>query len=87
MDRSESTVSNRIVWNVAETTGIDQTELPVLYDHIDPDALDTFVEKMSDGEVSFTYAGCDIVVESDGTVRVDERSSPNPAMKESVGSD
>ncbi|MEF8778223.1 MAG: HalOD1 output domain-containing protein [Natronomonas sp.] len=87
MDGSGSSVSNRVVWNVAETTGIDQAELPVLYDHIDPDALDSLVEKMSDGEVSFTYAGCDIAVESDGTVRVDERSSPNTGIKEPVGSD
>jgi hypothetical protein len=73
MEATEPTVSIRVVRAVARTTNRDQTELPLLYDSVDPEALNTLVSRMSDGEVSFSYAGCEVTVTSDGTVRVEKR--------------
>jgi hypothetical protein len=61
-------ISKRVVQTVAKTTNTDALELPPLYDAIDPDALDTLVGAMSDGTVSFIYAGHEVTVASDGTI-------------------
>lgn len=87
MNGDSPAVSTRIVRGVMETTGRDQTELPVLYDCIDPDALDALVDRMADGEVSFGYAGCDVTVRSDETVSVERRQGPDVAAGASARSD
>jgi hypothetical protein len=74
----ELQVSEGVVRAVARRTHRDGAELPPLYDCIDPDALDSLINRMSDGEVSFTYANCDVAVGSDGTVRVEERRPAGP---------
>ena len=72
MARERRTITERLTQRVANTTNSDPSELPVLYDHIDPDALDVLIKRMSDGEISFTYAGCEVTVESDGSIRLHE---------------
>lgn len=62
------TVSERIIQTVAETTNSDPLELTPLYDAVDPEALDALIDGMSDGEISFTYAGHEVTAKSDGTV-------------------
>lgn len=66
-----ATVSVRVVQNVANTTDSDPLELPPLYDAVDPDALDTLVGRMSDGVVSFTYAGHVVTVTSEGSITLE----------------
>jgi predicted phosphoadenosine phosphosulfate sulfurtransferase len=83
----DQAVSTRIVTKVAEATNKDQVELPVLYDCIDPEALNTLVDRMSDGEVSFNYAGCEITAMSDGDIRVDERPVGDNASEASLRCD
>lgn len=87
MARGRRTVSERLIQRVANTTNSNSSELPVLYDHIDPDALDTLIEKMSDGEISFTYAGCEVTVESEGTIRLDEHHTGGTTRKKGVSDD
>jgi len=53
---------------VAEKTERDALELPPLYDTIDADLLDSIVESMDNGAISFTYADQDILITSDGEV-------------------
>ena len=53
-----------------EVTGKNDEELPVLYDCIDPEGLDAVIDRMTDGEVSFVYAGCRVTVTSDETICV-----------------
>lgn len=65
----DSTTS-RVLEAVAVTSGIDPLELPPLYDVLDPDALDVLVVSMSDGKLSFTYAGYRVEVDADGEVRL-----------------
>lgn len=70
-------VSTRVVSAVAEEKGVDSTELPPLYDAIDPDALDALCNGEKGAtmsrrplEISFRYADR-IVRISDGAVVVD----------------
>lgn len=60
-----------IVDEVAERSGRDSLDLPPLYDSVDPEALERLVETMSAGEVSFPYAGYDVTVMSDRTIRLE----------------
>ena len=74
-------VSGRVVNEVIEVTGKDQDELPILYDCIDPEGLNAVVDRMSAGEVSFTYAGCKVTVTSDETVHVERQLMDGEAAK------
>lgn len=65
----------RVVAAVAETTGRPPTELPPLYEAIDPDALAEIA-----GErilIRFEYAGCRITIEGE-TVSACEQVSEVP---------
>lgn len=75
MLQAKETVSERVINQVASKTDRDALDLPPLYRSIDPDALDSLVERMSDGSVSFSYAGHRISVESDESISITERSS------------
>jgi hypothetical protein len=62
-----------VVSAVAAHDGVDETDLPPLYDAVDPDALDALLGSVrTDGpdeaSVSFEYAGHTVVVSDDGTV-------------------
>lgn len=81
MPEEPSTTSERVVQLVAATTGRDPLQLPILHDVVDPDALDTLVAEMSDGQVSFTYAGQDVTITSDGEITLEETSSVRPPLK------
>jgi hypothetical protein len=75
-DPEQERASEAVVTTVSECTGIEPTDLPVLADAIDPDALDRVVGSMVDvdddetGTVAFTYAGYAVEIRSDGTVAV-----------------
>ncbi|WP_096394366.1 HalOD1 output domain-containing protein [Halorubrum trapanicum] len=63
-----------VVEAIAELAGVDPTDLPeagvVLYDHVDPDALNALVAGRSDSDVdvSLTVAGYDVRVGPDTAV-------------------
>lgn len=64
-------VSCKIVHRVAALTEQEVTQLPPLYDTIDPDALDRLVHSAETTTTSlsiqFTYAGQQVTVATDGT--------------------
>ena len=70
-----------VVEAVAAATDVDVDELPLLYEAIDPDALDAlFAPKHAGtprvpGQVRFTLAGCEVTVTADGEVAVRAPSS------------
>lgn len=66
-------IAASIVGTVAERSGRDVLELPRLYDSVDPGALETLVERMNAGEVSFPYAGYDVTVLSDRSIHLEVR--------------
>jgi hypothetical protein len=69
-------ISVRIVQGVAQLTGRDPEDLPVLESFIDTDALENLFEaarpRSTDpiDSLSFEYAGCHVVVNADDTVFV-----------------
>lgn len=69
-------VSVRLIETVAEREGTDPVALdPVLYDVLDPDALDSLFDGPgAAGRLEFTYLGYDVVVGADGEISVTERT-------------
>lgn len=72
----DETVCETVVYAVAERTGSDPSALEPLHSVVDPDALNRLFDRdqfMLDGlptRVTFTYCGCEVVIDADGTVRV-----------------
>lgn len=70
------TVSEEVIFTVAETVGRDPTEVEPLYDVVDPDALDTLLQSWRDaparsgGRVEFRMEGCEVTVRANGEVDV-----------------
>lgn len=85
MVQDGTVVSERVVRTVANTTSSDVSELPVLYEAVDPEALDRLVGRMSNGEVSFDYAGHAVTVDSDGRVTLGERRTSPPSPEIAAG--
>jgi hypothetical protein len=61
---------------VAARDGVDETDLPPLYDAVDPDALDALLGSVrTDGpdevSVGFEYAGYTVVVSEDGAISLE----------------
>lgn len=73
MTDEEHPVSERVIHAVAIEIGTDPGDLPLLYETIDPDALDALVETLTDGKVIFQYAGFAVTVESTGVIKLDNR--------------
>ena len=60
---------------VADREDVSATELPLLYDAVDPDALDALVgsdDSDRDIRVTFSYHGYEVTVTGDGAVSLDE---------------
>lgn len=74
-------ISERVVRQVAASTGRDPLDLPILHDVVDPDALDTLIEGASDGRVTFTYAGREVTIASDGEITLEETSSARQPLE------
>lgn len=70
-------VTNAVVTAVSTATDAGVSELPPLYDSLDPDALEGIfstlsggAERRCDGRVVFEYGGYEVHVESSGLVRL-----------------
>lgn len=61
---------------VAEVRGIDPIDLDPIQHTIDTDALDSLLAGNFRGSCTFTYAGCEVEVSGDGTIRVRELMAP-----------
>lgn len=76
--RSQFTISGYdrpsigVVEAVGAATDRDAGALPQLGHVVDPDALDDLLGRSGDVEISFEYAGVEVIVQSDGTVFVTE---------------
>lgn len=75
MPQMSQTMSREVMETAARESNTDVLDLPPLYDSLDPDALNTLIRSMSDGQVLFTYAGQRITVNSRGEVETTEQSS------------
>lgn len=68
--RKSQPVTERVVWAVARETGRNPLELPSLYTVIDGDSLESYVESVDDGYLTFEYVGLTVTVHSDGSVEI-----------------
>lgn len=76
--------SEKLSTKVAANVDCNVVELPPLYNTIDPDTLNTIVDSMTTGAVSFRYNGHDVTVFSDGTVTLSDQ--PEQHFSSDVGS-
>lgn len=80
----------RVVTAVAEQADVPPTELPPLFDAIDPDALDDLFSHSTDhplavpSRVSFRYAGSTVTVFSDGDIKVTDTSATTATPEAAV---
>lgn len=65
-------LSEAIVTAVAEREDAAPTEVPPLYDTIDPDALDRLFDGRRPGEVTFEYAGYEVTVRGPDRISIRE---------------
>lgn len=79
LDADSLAVSERVVESVAEVKGTTPLELnPPLFSAVDPEALDALVRGMVEvpgepaGRVEFSYCGCTVAVDANGTIDVTE---------------
>lgn len=80
-------LSERVVQATAAARSTDPLELPPLYDAVDPDALGALIEAMDDGEVVFSYDGCEITIGADGTVNARSSGASAPDSGSTPASD
>ncbi|MFB6080479.1 MAG: HalOD1 output domain-containing protein [Haloferacaceae archaeon] len=63
--------STAVLEAVSASSGVPATDLPPLYDAIDPGALEAlFAGRRTSGHVEFRYAGHVVTVDADRTVEV-----------------
>lgn len=80
-DAFDDGVSIAVVTAVAARRGVEPTELPPLYEWVDPDALDALFEPTTTGgprrgRLSFTYDGHEVVLECDDGVAITIDGTP-----------
>jgi len=70
---SDRPPSAAIVAVIAASSECDSTDLPALFESIDPDALNSLLLTDGDVHVTFAHAGTEVDVWSDGTITVEPR--------------
>ena len=83
-------ISIAVVTAVAAKRDVEPTELPPLYESIDPDALDSLFAPTQTGgprrgRLEFTYDGHAVVVECDSDLKITVDGTPTTAEPVSVG--
>lgn len=79
---SPDSISTTVITAVARVAAVDPTELPPLFEYIDPDALDRLLgddigtPTRFNGYLTFDYASYSVTVHSDGEIVVTEFDRP-----------
>lgn len=78
---SDSSATEAILWALADAVGVDPTNLPPLFDYVDPDALNALFDpsdRATDGDtlLSFQVDTWNVFVRSDGRIRVCDATQP-----------
>lgn len=78
-------ISTAVVTAVAAIEDTPIEDLEPLSDRVDPEALDEVFEPLSEGRrrggvLRFSFEGCAVAVESEGTVRIDPGDGPAPSL-------
>jgi len=67
-----SSPSQAIVMGIAERKGVNPTQMPPLYEMVDPEALDGLFQNEQSGQVMFEYAGYEVIVHGNGYIDIHE---------------
>jgi hypothetical protein len=62
----------QVVLKIAEQKGVEPTELPPLYDTIDPEALDALLTADAVGHLTFEYLGYEVTVTAPDHITISE---------------
>lgn len=78
---SGSSATEAVILALAEAVGVDPTDLPPLFDYVDPDALDALFDRYDvgvggDSIFSFQVDTWNVFVRSDGRIRVCDATQP-----------
>jgi len=79
MNAHADSLTETIVLELSEVTGIDPLDLPPLYDAVDVDAMQQLFDRGDDVEVEFAVAGCEVTVRGREDVTVTPTSGRTPA--------
>jgi len=85
-------VTETIIWALADAADVDPTTLPPLYDYVDPDALNAMFDRRDEltddnALLSFQVDTWNVFVSSDGRIRVCDATrptEPEPVFESSV---
>lgn len=80
-------IAEQVILDVADASSSDELDLPPLYHAVDPEALESIVETLDDGEIRFSYAGYSVTVDSECTVDLDEQAAGYSTLDPVVGDD
>ena len=78
---SDRSATEAIIWALADAVDVDPTDLPPLFDYVDPDALNALFDpndRVTDGDalLSFQVDTWNVFVRSDGRIRVCDATQP-----------
>lgn len=67
--------SEAIVLEVAKRTDVNPVDLPLLYDSVDPEALDRLIQGQGLAHVTFEYTGYEVTVSETGCITIHEHEN------------
>ena len=70
-----SNPSEAIVLEIAERIEVNPVDLPLLYERVDPEALDSLVQGPGSVHVMFEYAGYEVTVSETGCITIQEEGT------------
>nr|AQM75280.1 hypothetical protein [Halorubrum lacusprofundi] len=78
---SNRSATEAIIWALADAVGVDPTDLPPLFDYVDPDALNALFDSNDrvtddDALLNFQVDTWNVFVRSDGLIRVCDATQP-----------
>jgi hypothetical protein len=87
MSSRKGGIAEQVILDVADASSNDELDLPPLYHAVDPDALETVVETLTDGAVNFNYAGYSVTVDCERTISLDRLNARYSAPEPVAGDD
>lgn len=79
---SDHSAIEAITWALADAVGVDPTDLPPLFDYVDPDALNALFDSYQRAAnglnlLSFQIDTWNVFIRSDGRIRVCDTTQPS----------
>lgn len=90
---TDNSATEAIIWALADAADVDPTDLPSLFDYVDPDALNAMFDRedtavAGDTILSFQVDTWNVFVRSDGRIRVCDGTrptDPQPVFESTIG--